>query len=149
VISITSCKVQILYASAIVDSSLQLSISANALGTASSFRLPSEQNIFLPAPLLQLSWLRCQSKSLLLAYELGCAVRFAALVLKLSLTNEKKGIACLSSGVSLELRSTGRILGRNWDKSLRVFPLCFSQSRLLRISIPRTLEQKCIETGLR
>jgi hypothetical protein len=32
--------------------------------------------------------------------------------------------------------SEGRILGRNWDKSLKSFPPCYSQSPLLQILLP-------------
>jgi hypothetical protein len=39
---------------ATVDSSLQLSISASAVGTASPFKLPSQQKTCCPVPLLQL-----------------------------------------------------------------------------------------------
>ncbi len=36
----------------------------------------------------------------------------------------------------------GRILGRNWDKSLKSFPPCYSQSPLLTPSPPSLIEQK-------
>ncbi len=42
--------------------------------------------------------------------------------------------------------SWGRILGRNWDKSLKSFPPCYSQSPLLTDFTP--LEQKWFEAGL-
>jgi len=40
------------------------------------------------------------------------------------------------------------ILVRNWDKSIKSFPPCYSQSPLLRILLPPTLEHKWFETGL-
>ncbi len=43
----------------------------------------------------------------------------------------------------------GRILGRNWDKSLKSVPPCYSQSPLLtEFSPPPSLEKKWFETGL-
>jgi hypothetical protein len=36
-----------------------------------------------------------------------------------------------------------RILGRNWDKSLKSFPPCYSQSLLLTDFTPPPLEQVC------
>ncbi len=49
------------------------------------------------------------------------------------------------------LLSRGRILGRNWDKSLKSLPSCYSQSPLLKdfTPPPPLLEQKWFETGLR
>ncbi len=41
----------------------------------------------------------------------------------------------------------GRILGRNWHKSLKSFPPCYSQSRLLRILLPPPPWAKWLETG--
>jgi hypothetical protein len=38
----------------------------------------------------------------------------------------------------------GRILGRNWDKSLKSFPSCYSQSPLLMDFTARPLEQKWV-----
>jgi hypothetical protein len=38
----------------------------------------------------------------------------------------------------------GRILGRNWDESLKSFPLCYAQSPLLTDFTPPTLEQKVV-----
>jgi hypothetical protein len=45
-------------------------------------------------------------------------------------------------------KSRGRILGRNWDKSLKSFLPCFSQSPLIADSTPPPLEKKWFETGL-
>ncbi len=42
---------------------------------------------------------------------------------------------------------SGRILRRNWDKSLKSFPPCYSQSPLLTDFTPPP-EQKWFETGL-
>ncbi len=41
-----------------------------------------------------------------------------------------------------------RILGRNWDKSLKIFPPYYSQSPLLTGFTPPPLENKWFETGL-
>ncbi len=46
------------------------------------------------------------------------------------------------------INSRGRILGRNWDKSLQSFPPYQSQSPLLADFTPLLLEQKWFETGL-
>jgi hypothetical protein len=45
----------------------------------------------------------------------------------------------------LSVCSTGRILGRNWDKNLKSFPPFYSQSPLLTDFTPP--EQKWFETG--
>jgi len=43
----------------------------------------------------------------------------------------------------------GRILGLNWDNSLKSFPPCYSQLPLLTVTAPPSpLEQKWFETGL-
>jgi hypothetical protein len=49
--------------------------------------------------------------------------------------------------VSLVRESRGQTLGRNWDKSLKSFPPCYSQSPLLT-DYPTSLEQKWFEPGL-
>ncbi len=63
-------------------------------------------------------------------------------------------IAMLFAGIHGEgvsyMQHRGRILGHNWDKSLKSFPPCYSQSPLLRIlpsphPLPRA---KWFETGL-
>jgi hypothetical protein len=41
-----------------------------------------------------------------------------------------------------------RIRGRNWDKRLKSFPPCYSQSPLRILLPPLSLEQKWFETGL-
>jgi hypothetical protein len=45
--------------------------------------------------------------------------------------------------------SRGRILGRNWDTSLKIFPPCYSQSPLLMdLTPPPPSQQKWFETGV-
>jgi hypothetical protein len=41
------------------------------------------------------------------------------------------------------------MLGRHWDKGLKSFPPCYSQSPLLKDLLPPPLEQKRFETGLK
>jgi hypothetical protein len=50
---------------AFVGSSLQLSISAQTIHTANHFKLPSEYQKWISAPLFHLSMARCQSGPLL------------------------------------------------------------------------------------
>jgi hypothetical protein len=42
----------------------------------------------------------------------------------------------------------GRIIGRNWDKSLKSFPPCYSQSPLLMDFTPHPRNKKRFETSL-
>jgi hypothetical protein len=51
--------------------------------------------------------------------------------------------------VRLKSLAGGRILERNWDKSLKSFLPCYSQSPLLTdFTPPSPLEQKWFEIGL-
>ncbi len=64
---------------------------------------------------------------------------------------EERG--CAVSAVrwyAVRTRYRGRILGRNWDKSLKSFPFCYSQSPLQTdfIPPPPSLEQKWFKTRL-
>ncbi len=62
-----------------------------------------------------------------------------------------KPLYCKTGALVLYYSTRGRILGRNWDKSLKSFPPCYSQSPLqmdLPPPPPTPQEQKWFETGL-
>ncbi len=50
--------------------------------------------------------------------------------------------ASLQTKTVLHNYSRDRILRRSWDKSLKSFPLCYSQSPLIKDFTPSPLEQK-------
>ncbi len=90
--SFTLCKAQYtcFISAAIIDNSLQLTISAKAVGIASLQACFTVQNYetCTPTPALQLSWSRCRSGSLLLPLT-SVFYSSRALVLRLSLATEK------------------------------------------------------------
>jgi hypothetical protein len=80
-----------------VDSSWQLCISAQAVGTTCSFKLPSHCKTCSPAPFLKLIYRQDGNQANALSFRPLCSV-LAAHVLYVSLTTEKtrKGNNCLS-----------------------------------------------------